>query len=163
MTTTPDDVFYILKIVLTRLLSTGSMNALKRTAELLRDVMDRDYNCVIKKNLDDVYRNAGNTGTAARVDKAERENRLAFLVSPIGFQARIMLTHSIQILLNDLDISSSHLERLVKDLLIHPSISQHYNDNEYSSVKDTLSSFSGLIPRFRSSIRVCHFPLFQMR
>jgi len=91
-TTTPDDVFYILKTVLTRLLSTGSINALKKTADLLRDVMDRDYNGIIRKKLDDVYRNAVNTGATARVEKAERENRIAFLVRPIGCQARQLLT-----------------------------------------------------------------------
>jgi conserved oligomeric Golgi complex subunit 4 len=143
---------------LTRLLSTGSINALKRTIELLRDVMDRDYNGVIKKKLDDVYRNTGNVGAAVRVEKAERENRLAFLVRPVGLQGSQLLTDPIQILLNDLDVSSSHLERLVKDLLTHPSVSQHYNDNEYPSVKRTVSSLSGLVPKFRSTLRVRRFP-----
>lgn len=81
ITTTPDDVFYILKTVLSRLLSTGSTKALESMCDSLRDVMDRDYNGIIKKKLDDVYRNAGNTGSAARGEKAERENRIAFLVS----------------------------------------------------------------------------------
>jgi conserved oligomeric Golgi complex subunit 4 len=84
-TTTPDDVFYILKIVMTRILSTGSINASKRTTQLLRDIIDRDYNGVIKKKLDDVYRNAVNVGAVARGEKVERENRIAFLVRPINF------------------------------------------------------------------------------
>lgn len=48
-------------------------------SERLRDIMDGDYNGVIKRKLDDVYRNAGNV-SAGRNDKVERENRIAFLV-----------------------------------------------------------------------------------
>ena len=80
VTTTPDDAFYILKAILNRLLSCGSLAAVQRTSELLRDVMDKEYIGVIKRKLDDVYRTAGPAGT--RGEKAERENRLAFLVSP---------------------------------------------------------------------------------
>lgn len=79
-TTTPDDVFYILKIILSRLLSTGSVNGVDRTLERLWEVMDRDYAGVIKKKLDDVYRTSGTSGTNMRGDKGERENRLAFIV-----------------------------------------------------------------------------------
>jgi hypothetical protein len=85
-TTTPDDVFYILKIVLARVLSAGSTSALERTIELLRDVMDRDYTGIIKKKLDDVYRNTSTAGVAARGEKAERDNRNTFLVRFTGFQ-----------------------------------------------------------------------------
>jgi hypothetical protein len=92
-TTTPDDVFYILKIVLARILSTGCISAVKRTIELLRDVMDRDYTGIIKKKLDDVYRSAGNAGVATRGEKAERDNRNTFLVRPASFQASQLLTN----------------------------------------------------------------------
>lgn len=85
-TTTPDDAFYILKAILHRLLSCGSLAAVQRTSELLRDVVDKEYIGVIKRKLDDVYRTAGPAGT--RGEKAERENRLAFIVSPaLGFLA----------------------------------------------------------------------------
>jgi conserved oligomeric Golgi complex subunit 4 len=77
ITTTPDDAFYILKIVLNRLLSTGSPKIVKKTSELLREIMDRDYSGVIKKKLDDVYRTGG-SGTAAR---SEKESRQGFIVS----------------------------------------------------------------------------------
>jgi hypothetical protein len=79
-TTTPDDVFYILKLVISRLISTGSLTGLERTLEQLREVMERDYIGVIKKRLDDVYRPAGTSGTNVRGDKIERENRAAFIV-----------------------------------------------------------------------------------
>lgn len=80
MTTTPDDAFYILKVVLQRLLSCGSPTAIQRTSEHLRDVMDREYTGVIKKKLDDVYRTGGAVGLGPKV---ERDNRQAFIVSGV--------------------------------------------------------------------------------
>lgn len=80
-TTTPDDVFYILKVVLFRVLSTGSLNAVERMIEQLRDILEKDYASVLKKKMDDVYRSAGTQGQAARGEKADRDNRLAFAVS----------------------------------------------------------------------------------
>jgi hypothetical protein len=79
-TTTPDDVFYLLKVVISRLLSTGSVHAVEKTLEHFRDVVDRDYAGVIKKKLDDVYRTAGSS-SVGRGEKVERENRFAFIVS----------------------------------------------------------------------------------
>jgi hypothetical protein len=49
--------------------------------EHLREVMEQDYAGVIKKKLDDVYRTAGTSGPNVRNEKAERENRAAFIVS----------------------------------------------------------------------------------
>ena len=80
-TTTPDDVFYILKVVLSRLLSTGSLTTVEKMLDQLRDIMDKDYVGVIKKKLDDVYRTSGSSGPNARGEKAERENRVAFIES----------------------------------------------------------------------------------
>ncbi|KAJ7764494.1 COG4 transport protein-domain-containing protein [Mycena maculata] len=138
-TTTPDDVFYILKIVLSRLFSTGSVKTIEQTFEQLRDIMDRDYIGVIKRKLDDVYRTSGSSGPNNRGEKAERENRVAFIASPI--------------LLNDLDLSSSHLERLTRDLVANPTINQHFLDVEQPIVKDHITSFSNMVAKFRSALR----------
>ncbi|KAH9925281.1 COG4-domain-containing protein [Fomitopsis serialis] len=134
VTTTPDDVFYILKAILHRLLSCGSLAAVQRTSELLRDIVDKEYTGVIKRKLDDVYRTAGPAGT--RGEKAERENRLAFIV-----------------LLNDLDVSSGHMERLVKELSGYSVITQFYLDSEAEGVKASVNSFNGLVAKFRSALR----------
>ena len=72
-TTTPDDVFYILKVVIGRLLSTGAPQVVERTAAQLRDAVERDYAGVLKRKMDEVYRNAG----AGR----ERETSVTFIVS----------------------------------------------------------------------------------
>ena len=42
--------------------------------------MDREYAGVIKKKLDDVYRNAGVPGPGLKGEKVERENRQTFIV-----------------------------------------------------------------------------------
>jgi len=136
-TTTPDDVFYVLKSVLSRLLSTGSVKTAEQTFDQLRDVMERDYAGIIKMRLDDVYRTAGTSGPNVRNEKAERENRVSFII-----------------LLNDLDVSSSHLERLTRDLIGFPAISQHFVEADQPSVKNKIASFSSLVVKFRSTLRV---------
>ncbi|KAJ7940910.1 COG4 transport protein-domain-containing protein [Mycena leptocephala] len=135
-TTTPDDVFYILKIVLSRVLSTGSVKTVEQMFEQLRDIMDRDYVGVIKKKLDDVYRTAGSSGPNARGEKVERENRATFII-----------------LLNDLDLSSSHLERLTRDLATNPTINQHFLDVQQPIVKNHIGGLSNLVAKFRSALR----------
>ncbi|KAH7877730.1 COG4 transport protein-domain-containing protein [Lentinula edodes] len=136
-TTTPDDVFYILKVVLLRLSSTGSLNAVERMAEQLRDILEKDYAVVLKKKMDEVYRSAGTSGQLVRGEKADRENRLAFAV-----------------ILNDLDVSSSHLERLIRDLLGNGAINQYFLLSQQQLVKDVFASLSSLVTKFRSTSRV---------
>ncbi|KAJ8454124.1 hypothetical protein ONZ51_g13208 [Trametes cubensis] len=134
-TTTPDDAFYILKSVLSRMLSSASVATVQRTSEQLRDVMDKDYVRVIKQKLDNVYKGSS-AGPGARGDKAERENRQSFII-----------------LLNDLDISSSHMERLVKELSQSTLLPQHFLDSEVESVRSSLNQLINLVPKFRSTLR----------
>lgn len=61
---------------------------------------------------------------------------------------------SLQILLNDLDISSSHMERLVKDLKHSSSIEQHFLESEMEQVHDQLESLLKLNPTFRAMLKV---------
>lgn len=75
-TTTPDDAFYIFKVVFSRLLSTGSRTVVERTAGALRSVIESDYASTIRRKMDDVYRNAG----VGRGEKVERESRATFIV-----------------------------------------------------------------------------------
>ena len=80
ITTAPDDVFYILKSVTSRLVTTGSPLGVDQTLTQLRDVFERDYIGVIKWKMDDVYRNSGPTSSSARPDRIEKDNRVAFIV-----------------------------------------------------------------------------------
>ncbi|KAK7466940.1 Golgi transport complex subunit 4 [Stygiomarasmius scandens] len=135
-TTTPDDVFYILKVVLLRLISTGSVATIDRMVDRLRELLEQDYSGVLKRKLDDVYRSTGNASQVSR-EKAERENRIAF-----------------SIILNDLDVSSSHLERLIKELTASGSIHQYFKSTEQPMVKTHLSSLLTLVNKFRSILRI---------
>jgi len=60
-----------------------------------------------------------------------------------------------QVQLNDLDVSGSHLERLVHDLLESPLIGQHFTEIQQAHVKEKLSSLTKLTLRLKSSLRVC--------
>ncbi|KAH0830472.1 COG4 transport protein-domain-containing protein [Lanmaoa asiatica] len=131
-TTTPDDVFYILKTVYMRLLSTGSLIILERTTDLLKDILDHDFAGGIKKKLDDVYR----VGTGVRTEKTEKEGRTSFLV-----------------LLNDLDVSSSHMESLTKDLLSQPTITQLFIGIEQPRVKTIVANLLVSTTRFKATLR----------
>ncbi|KAF9264914.1 COG4-domain-containing protein [Marasmius fiardii PR-910] len=134
-TTTPDDVFYVLKVVITRLYSTGSLATVQRMMENLREVMEEDYINVLKKKLQDVYRNAP-AGQSAN-QKSDRENRQAYII-----------------ILNDLDVSSSHLELLCKDLTTSGPIGQFFTSSQQPAAKEQLSTFSALTTKFRSTTRV---------
>ncbi|KAI0303459.1 COG4-domain-containing protein [Multifurca ochricompacta] len=132
-TTTPDDAFYIFKVVLSRLLSTGAPRIVERTAAALRSVIENDYAGTIRRKMDDVYRNAG----VGRGEKAERESRAAFII-----------------LLNDLDVSALHMDRLIKDLLAAPMIPQSFPVDEVEAARTSISSFSSVVPKFQSILRV---------
>ncbi|KAG6877994.1 hypothetical protein C0992_008804 [Termitomyces sp. T32_za158] len=79
-TTTPDDVFYILKIVISRLLSTGDVKGAEVIFDQLRSIMEQEYVGVIRRKLDDVYRHVGSSGAASWGEKGDKENRVAFIL-----------------------------------------------------------------------------------
>lgn len=75
-TTIPDDVFYVLKVVIKRLLSMGSVSGTRQTLEGLREAMDLNYVGVFRKRLDE---SVGHI-TTSRIDKTERESRVPLTV-----------------------------------------------------------------------------------
>jgi hypothetical protein len=81
-TTTPDDVFFILQNVLTRLISTASFETAKTAIEPIRNVMEKDYAAIIRRKLDDVYRGSAHGG-GQRNEKNERES---FIVRITNFE-----------------------------------------------------------------------------
>ncbi|PPQ65096.1 hypothetical protein CVT24_003057 [Panaeolus cyanescens] len=132
--TTPDDVFYILKSVLTRVLTTGSFLNVEQTLAQLRDILDRDYVGMIKKKLDEVYKNP-NQPSGVRPERVERENRMTFIMH-----------------LNDLSVSSSHLEKLVPDVTESPLIIQHFPEIEIAPVKDEVRTLLNSSRKMKSSL-----------
>ena len=96
-TTTPDDVFYILKIVLQRLLSTASLSSVERTVAQVKDVMSRDFASVIKKRLDDVYKNVNQSATGPQRERVDKENKSTFIVSVVVcFPRRELYAHNME-------------------------------------------------------------------
>ena len=59
-------------------------------------------------------------------------------------------------LLNDLDISTGHMERLVKDVLGSSVLSQYFMDDEKFTVSGKISGFLSVLPKFRSTLKVIH-------
>ena len=57
-------------------------------------------------------------------------------------------------MLNDLDVSASHMERLVKDLLSSPVIPQTFPAEEVEAARASISSLSSIVPKFQSTLRV---------
>ena len=78
--TTPDDVFYIFKVVLSRAVSTGSLDALQATATRASTILERDFAGVIRSKLDDVYAGKVNPNALPKGEKSDRENRTTFMV-----------------------------------------------------------------------------------
>lgn len=135
-TTAPDDVFYTLKVVLHRLTATGSLSTVRKTVERLLEVMEREYVAVIKKKMDEAYGvRPGGAGQGAQA-RGEREGRQAFII-----------------LLNDLDVSSSHTERLIKDVSSSHGITQNYLRTEQEDVRSAIGGFGTVAPKIRTCIR----------
>ncbi|KAI6006065.1 COG4-domain-containing protein [Pisolithus albus] len=88
----------------------------------------------IKSKLDDAYRNPGSSST--RPERSERESR-----------------SSLVILLNDLDVSLSHMDRLTKDLLAYPAGTQLYLDAEQQGVKSAIMSLFGTTAKFAAILK----------
>ena len=68
-----------------RLISTGCSYGFQRTIHQLKEIVNSDYIGVVKGRLDEVYKNAGAVTSNARPDRAERENRVTFIVSSCQF------------------------------------------------------------------------------
>lgn len=64
-----DDTFYLIKVVLNRVLSSGSLPALRSMRERIATVLERDYSTVLGKKMDSVF------ALTATYDRAEKERR----------------------------------------------------------------------------------------
>ncbi|KZV88864.1 COG4-domain-containing protein [Exidia glandulosa HHB12029] len=132
-TTLPDDVFYVLKLALVRLLTTGSLDTATRVTSTLREILQRDFVSVLKRKMDDLYR-PGVAG--ARSEKGERDARTAFIVH-----------------LNDLDTSASHLERLAAEFGASPAIDQHFVESDVTGVRNALTALGGETTALRGVLK----------
>ncbi|KAG8941785.1 hypothetical protein FRC04_004104 [Tulasnella sp. 424] len=137
-TTTPDDVFYILKLVISRLLTTGSVDCVERMAQVISGTLERDLAGVIRKKMEDIYSPSAQMarGNAAQREKTERENRSAFIIQ-----------------LNDLDISSAHMETLIKNVVASPQIQQNFLETDVAPTQEHVSAMLKLTTKFQSILK----------
>lgn len=74
-----DDTFYLLKLVINRMLSIGSISTIKSMRMSISQVMERDYLNIIRKKMDGVY--ATTSQDRAERERRERDQKSAFIVS----------------------------------------------------------------------------------
>lgn len=75
-----DDTFYLFKLVLSRLLSCGSLSTLKNMRRKIAEVIEKDYTDVIRRKMDNVHSLAGG-GDRTERERREKDQREAFSVS----------------------------------------------------------------------------------
>jgi len=86
-----DDTFYLLKQVLNRVVSCGSLKTLISMREKLVDVVENDYLGVIKRKMESVYSlPAGNQDRGVEKEKRDKDQRQAFTVSGSSFALAIV-------------------------------------------------------------------------
>jgi hypothetical protein len=161
-----DDTFYLLKLVLSRLLSAGALSTHADMRQSLTLIIERDYVGVLQKKMEAVYV-GGSTGISlvkhkdAEKEKREKELSTSYSVSGFGLSATLepgaydeMRT---QVLLNDLDISAHYMERLIEDMTSSNAVGQSFLDNEYEAVRLELTKFTDLSTRMRNIVKVRTF------
>ncbi|GHJ84675.1 hypothetical protein NliqN6_1077 [Naganishia liquefaciens] len=149
ISSTVDDTFYLLKLVLNRLISTGNLATLTSMREKISSIIERDYLGVLQKKMDAVYSGAGvglgfGTGVSSSLagltgqsKEGERERRERDLRTSYG------------VLLNDLDISAQYMDRLIDDLIGSESASQTFLETELSEVEEQMRDLGDLAGRMR--------------
>lgn len=76
-----DDTFYLLKLVVQRVLSIGSISTLRSMRHRITEVIERDYLNIIKKKMDGVYNVPAGGQDRAERDRRDKDQKAAFIVS----------------------------------------------------------------------------------
>ena len=89
-----DDTFYLLKLVINRVLSCGSLSTLNSMRREISTVVENDYAGVIKRKMEGVYAAQSGAGPEKGFerDRREKEQRQAFVVRYNGFPTLFQLT-----------------------------------------------------------------------
>ncbi|KAJ9115202.1 hypothetical protein QFC20_001069 [Naganishia adeliensis] len=153
ISSTVDDTFYLLKLVLNRLVSTGNLSILTSMRERISTIVERDYLGVLQKKMDAVYSGSGvgsgfgagvgsslagltNQGREVERERRERDLRTSFSV-----------------LLNDLDVSAQYMDRLIDDLIGSESASQTFLETELPEVEEQMRDLGDLAGRMRAAAK----------
>ncbi|UZJ54465.1 hypothetical protein CBS101457_003785 [Exobasidium rhododendri] len=133
-----DDIFYLVRMVMARAISTASLEVLSSTSRNVRYIIDEDFVQALVRKMDGVWKNSSTSMTVEgpRKDAASREMRSTFVVY-----------------LNVLATSAEYMTRIISELSVEPSLSQHFLPKEVSLAISTVQGLSILIPRIRNAVR----------
>lgn len=144
--TTPllDDVFYLVRLVLARAVSTSNLDILSTMTRNVRYIIDEDFIQAIVRSLDLVSRtNSGSMVVEGpRKDAASREIRSTFGVY-----------------LNVLSTSGDYLTRILNELSQEHNLQRQYAEKDVAIASSTIQALSVLVPRIRNIVRT-HMDLF---
>lgn len=144
--TTPllDDVFYLVRLVLARAVSTSNLDILSTMSRNVRYIIDEDFIQAIVRSLDLVSRtNSGSMVVEGpRKDAASREIRSTFGVY-----------------LNVLSTSGDYLTRILNELSQEYNLQKQYAEKDVAIAASTIQALSVLVPRIRNIVRT-HMDLF---
>ena len=146
----PDDLFFVVRTVLTRTLSTSSVSVVERIVDDVLALLDTEYADVV----------------VLRVDSCRRTLNVPRLVEgPRRIAAAREVKMTMAVYLNVLDVSAAYMERMLQDLQDRAFLAQYYSEqpagddadvsatSELATVQDTLSRLGTLVPKLRSALQ----------
>ncbi|PWN50187.1 COG4-domain-containing protein [Violaceomyces palustris] len=133
-----DDVFYVLRSVLARNVSTSSLPTVSEMFRVAKTTIEEEYIEVIVRKLEGVWRQVSGSMTVdgPRKEAATREMKTQFAVY-----------------LNVLGTSSLYMERIISELGSEQALSRMFEPSEMSEVLAIVNSLSVLVNRFKAGLR----------
>lgn len=133
-----DDMFYIVRMVVARIISTANMNVLSSMCRNIRYIVDEDFAQALVRKMDSVWKSSSQSMNVEgpRKDAASREIRSTFVVY-----------------LNVLAMSGEYMTRIITSLSSEQSLSQHFVAKDLPLAISTIQGLSILIPRIRNAVR----------
>nr|CDI54913.1 related to conserved oligomeric Golgi complex component 4 [Melanopsichium pennsylvanicum 4] len=133
-----DDAFYVIRTVVARILSTSSLTTLNEMVRVVRTSVEEEYIEVLVRKMETLWRGISGSMTVdgPRKDAASREMRSVFITY-----------------LNVLDMSSNYMSRVVAEVGHEQTLTKLFDPDEMDEASCLVNSLSGLVNRFRSSLR----------
>lgn len=154
-----DDTFFLLKKIIGRVVGTGNVVVLASMSRTIRSIMERDFAQVLKKRMESVFTLLGsNQGRADERERREKDARLIYTVCPMIFCRSWLIMF--QAYVNNLDLASDYIVRVVSDFLQEQSLEQqYYLESEQRDARQAMKHIQGCEDRFRTVLKVnaqCH-------
>lgn len=139
-----DDTFYILKKTIYRVISTSSILTLNHMTFNMSQLLEADYGNVLVKRLENVYQ-VYPTVPGGRGNNSEAEKRRRDKEQSLSYMT----------LLNDLDISSEYIHRLVDEIMHSRQLeSNFFIGEDLEQAQEAVKGLSTLSSQFGRSLSV---------